>query len=284
MKQPLVSIIMPAYRQAEYIAEALESVKKQTYGNWEIIIVDDGSPDNVAKIADNYSREDTRIKFFHTDNKGVSAARNFAVERAAGEYILPLDADDTIEPTYVEKCVQHFSAHPETDVVYCRWRCFGETKKTPKLEYVDYETLLLSNRIFVSAMFRKSRFEEIGGYDEEMRQGMEDWEFWIRFLDRDSVVFQIPEQLFNYRIKAVSRNVEAKKDLVAFEIELYVLGKHKEKYSSAFGTPIYYLGDALRFKKKYYGIWYKRLWYGCARLFGNDLLEKRYRRDKLRSR
>ena len=76
--------------------------------------------------------------------------------------------------------------------------------------------MLLSNRIFVSAMFRKSRFEEIGGYDEEMRKGMEDWEFWIRFLDRNSVVYQIPEQLFNYRIKESSRNVEAKKELTLF--------------------------------------------------------------------
>lgn len=106
-----------------------------------------------------------------------------------------------------------------------------------------------------------------------MRKGMEDWEFWIRFLDRNSVVYQIPEQLFNYRIKESSRNVEAKKELTLFEIELYVLSKHKEKYSSMFGTPICYLGDALRFKRKYYGIWYKRLWYGCARCLATTNLK-----------
>lgn len=132
---PLVSVIMPAYGQAEYIAESLDSVIRQTYGNWEVIVVDDGSPDNVAGIVEAYSVSDSRIKFFHTENRGVSAARNFAVRQTSGEYILPLDADDTIEPTYLEKCVARFVEYPETDVVYCMWRFFGETTETPKLKY-----------------------------------------------------------------------------------------------------------------------------------------------------
>ncbi len=258
---PLVSVIMPAYGQAEYIAESLDSVIRQTYGNWEVIVVDDGSPDNVAGIVEAYSVSDSRIKFFHTENRGVSAARNFAVRQTSGEYILPLDADDTIEPTYLEKCVARFVEYPETDVVYCMWRFFGETTETPKLKYNNYASLLVNNSIFVSAMYRKSHFDSVGGYDENMRQGLEDWEFWIRMLHKDSVVSQIPEQLFNYRIKARSRNVDAQKALSAFEIELYILDKHKELYSEMFGAPIDYLGMALRLRNKYYGVWYRRIWY-----------------------
>lgn len=275
-----VSIIMPAYNQAQYISEAIESVWQQTCQSWELIIVDDGSPDNVAEVVAPYCKKDERIKFYHTENHGVSAARNFAVTKSNGEFILPLDADDTIEPTYLEKCLQYFTEHPETDVVYCKWRYFGDEHKTPKLSYKGYAELLQANSIFVSAMFRKSAFGAIEGYDENMRQGLEDWEFWIRFLSESSVVHQIPEPLFNYRIKKVSRNSEAKEERRSYDIEMYVMAKNRDIYLSMFGRPIQYISEAQKYKRKYYNLWYKKLWYKCASLFGNKTLERRLRGTK----
>lgn len=253
---PLVSVIMPAYNQSDYISDAINSLLNQTYRNWEVVIVDDGSPDNVAEVVNSFS--DKRIQFYHTENRGVSAARNFAISKAKGDYILPLDADDTIEYTYLEKCIAHFLKNPSTDVVYCKWHFFGTTSHTPKLlPYESYSSILTENRLFVSAMYRKERAVQIGGYDESMLTGLEDWEFWIRYLNEDSTVSQIPEKLFNYRIKKHSRNVEGNSGLKGFETELYILSKHAEKYHRLMGSPL----RSLHYRNKYYNEWYRKLWY-----------------------
>lgn len=256
LSTPLVSVVMPAYNQADYIRDAINSVLNQSYQNWELIVVDDGSPDNVAEVVGSFS--DTRIRFIHTENRGVSAARNLAISKANAEYILPLDADDTIEPSYMEKCIDRFLTHPSTDVVYCKWHYFGSASHTPKLlPYENYQSILTENRLFVSAMYRRPRWLEIGGYDELMLTGLEDWEFWIRYLNENSVVWQIPERLFNYRIKPHSRNVVGNSGMKGFDTELYILTKHKEKYHRLLGSPL----RSLHYKNKYYSVWYRKLWY-----------------------
>ncbi len=268
---PLVSVIMPAYNQGKYIGEALDSLLRQTYENWEVLIVDDGSPDNVAETVKPYLESDPRIRFFHTENRGVSAARNYAVGMSGGVFILPLDADDTIEPDYIRKCVDVFESAPSTDVVYCQWRYFGADDRTPDISYPGYRSLLLCNRIFVTAMMRRDKFLSAGGFDEAMRKGLEDWEFWIRFLDEESIVVQISQKLFNYRIKESSRNVEAHKGTGLFDIELYILAKHKETYNRYFGSPIIGLGgfarDARKYRQKYDRVFYRRLWHWMNGLF-----------------
>src|ERR1043166_2529650 len=104
--QPEVSVIVPCYNQGEYLPEALESVLAQTFRNWECVIVSDGSPDNTAQVASLYAEKDSRIHFYDTEHGGVSAARNFAISKAKGEYILPLDADDKISCGYIEECLK----------------------------------------------------------------------------------------------------------------------------------------------------------------------------------
>ena len=257
---PLVSVLMPAYNQRDYVSEALDSLLAQTYGRWEAIVVDDGSPDDVAEVVGAYVKKDSRIKFFHTENHGLPGARNFAVTQANGEFLLPLDADDTIEPTYLEKCIAEFAARPEAEAVYCQWHLFGAVKKTKPIYYKGYKSLLLCNSLFVTTMIRRQRFLEVGGYDESMRKGLEDWEFWLRYLDEDSMVIQIPQPLLNYRIKAQSMITDAMSTQKRFDIEYYIMGKHREKYAALFGSPITTYSVAERLAKKYYGMWYKRLW------------------------
>ena len=92
--QPLVSIIMPVYNSEKYISEAIESVCNQSYKNWELLIVNDGSTDHTAKIIDDYSKKNFRIKVFHRKNEGVSMARNFALNQICGEYVTFIDSDD----------------------------------------------------------------------------------------------------------------------------------------------------------------------------------------------
>lgn len=255
---PLVSVIMPAYKQAEYIGEALDSLLNQTYKGWEVIVVDDGSPDNVAQIVETYSKQDSRIKFYHTENHGVSAARNFAASKSEGEYLLPLDADDKIAPTYIQKCVEHFEKYPETTLVYCQWKYFGTKNKATPLRYKGYKHLLIENSIFNCAMFRKCDFDRVGGYDENMLSALEDWEFLIRLLNEDSVVYQIPEVLFFYRIKPVSRNTVS---LHSYDVNNYIYEKHSGLFHRLYGKPIKAYTESFMYEQRYYNIWYKKLWY-----------------------
>lgn len=232
--KPLVSVLMPAYNQAEYIKDALDSLLNQTYRNWEVAVVDDGSPDNVAEIVKPYAEKDARIRFYHTKNGGVSCARNFAASVTSGEYIIPLDADDIFKPDYIEKCITAFQKNPELDVVYCQWKMFGAVHKTPELEYKGYRDLLIYNSIFCSAMYRRSDFNRIGGYDTEIPYGFEDWEFWIRLICDNSKVYQIPKQLFLYRIKSSSRSTGSKEEDKQATTHKYIFRKHMDLYMQQF--------------------------------------------------
>lgn len=232
--KPLVSVLMPAYNQAEYIKDALDSLLNQTYRNWEVAVVDDGSPDNVAEIVKPYAEKDSRIRFYHTENNGLSGARNFAASVTKGEYMIPLDADDKFEPDYIEKCVKAFIGDSGLSVVYCEWKMFGETNRTPCLKYSGYRDLLVSNSIFCAAMFRRDDFNKAGGYDTKIPYCFEDWEFWIRLLGDDSKVYQIPEPLFLYRIKSASMSTEAKIENRHRITQNYIFNKHKKLYLQYF--------------------------------------------------
>lgn len=236
--RPLVSVLMPAYNQAQYIVEALDSLLSQTYTNWEVAVVDDGSPDNVADIVAPYAARDPRIRFFHTENRGVAAARNFAAAHTSGPLLLPLDADDILLPTYIERCVERFALHPETTAAYAMWQYFGHTTKTPPLHYGSFANLFSMNRLHASTMFRRSDFIRIGGYDENLRRGLEDWELWMRLLSPEAVVHKIEEPLFRYRIKERSHNVDAHSADTLHATFTYIYNKHRPLFELYQGNPI----------------------------------------------
>ena len=240
-QKPLVSIIIPSYRQAAYIAETLDSVLAQTYVSWEALIIDDGSPDNTDEVVAPYLERDARIKYLKKENGGVSAARNYGISFAQGEYILPLDADDKIAPRYLELAVQAFEEEPARRLVYCYARFFGARTDEFKVRYRGYRAMLLDNSIFCSAVYRRSDCLAVGGYSEKLRLGFEDWDFNIRFLDEQSVVYQIPEELFYYRIKPSSRNADLYVENRVDMAENALFDHNREKYYEAFGSMIYYM-------------------------------------------
>lgn len=167
---PKVSVIIPAYNQAQYLPDALDSVLAQTYTNWETIIVDDGSPDNVAEIAARYSGCDSRIKFLHTDNYGLSAARNTGAAHSDGEYLVFLDGDDKIAPEYIENCVKALQSDSYIKVAAPQMQCFGIHQQIWPVVYEDYAQLLINNPLYATAAMRRADFDAIGGYDERMRK------------------------------------------------------------------------------------------------------------------
>ena len=272
MTSPAISIIVPCFKQAEYLPEALDSLIAQTFENWEAVVVNDGSPDHTEEIALAYAAKDPRIKYVTLENGGVARARNRGIAIARGEYILPLDADDTIAPTYLEKAKAALDNNPALKAVYCQAQLFGSQKGPWGVKYHDYKTLLVVNSIFVTTLFRKADAEAIGGFDEKMISGHEDWDFFIRLLGGDGHVYQIPETLFNYRIKNLSRNTEAVKRLS--DTQYYLLDKNRALYQQFYPLPFNGIGGAeimaaeaealrsevVKYRERRRNRWYKRLY------------------------
>lgn len=200
-----VSVIIPCYNMGDTLKEAVDSVLNQTYTDYEIIIVNDGSDDHSTNLKLSQFAK-TGIRLIHTRNQGVSAARNLGIAEAKGVYILPLDADDKIAPTYLEKGVEVLDRRPRVGIVYCEATVFGEVSGIWELQDFSLPHLLLDNLIFSSALFRRRDWQLVGGYREPMRHGWEDWDFWLSMMEQGMEVFRIPEQLFFYRIRGVSRD------------------------------------------------------------------------------
>ena len=174
---------------------------------------------------------------------------------ASTEYILPLDADDKIAPSYVEKAVKILEENPNIGIVYSRARIFGTKNKEWKLAEFSREKILYSNCIFASAMFRKSDFEKIGGYKEYMKDGWEDWDLWLSFIEAGFDVYKIDEVLLFYR----KYNKNSRSDLAANKINfLYsiIFKHHLDLYlkSSTFVKKVY--GQTEKKLKQYKKLYY----------------------------
>jgi glycosyltransferase involved in cell wall biosynthesis len=196
----LVSIIVPCYNQAVYLPECLSSVLHQAYIHWECIIVNDASPDDTAVVALEWCRKDARFRYIAlSDNKGLAGARNAGIAQSNGTYILPLDADDKIAPSYLQLAIAVVTANPDVKLVYGRAEYFdGETGPWPLPSY-RYGLLFTQNPIYCTAMYCKADWVLVGGYTETLKLGLEDWDFWLKLLSPESKVVCLDEVVFFYR-------------------------------------------------------------------------------------
>lgn len=228
-----VSVIMPCYNDGNYIEEAVQSVFNQTYENIELIIIDDGSTDEKTKQILSVLEDDARIKLLHTQRRGPAGARNIGIEYAQGTYIMPLDSDDRIVPSYIEKAVSILSNNPQIGVVYCYANLFGEKNGRWDLPEYRLERMLVKNIVFVSALFRKKDWIEAGGFSEQFKYGLEDYDFWLSILELGRDIYQIPEVLFYYRVKSASRTTYLHADLEKLKESYRLLYKrHKKLYAN----------------------------------------------------
>ena len=186
-----ISIIVPCYNQAEFLDDALESVQKQSFRNWECIIVNDGSADRTEVLGKQWEKTDARFKYYYQKHSGVSKARNYGIIQAKGRYILPLDADDKLGVDYIKRALSRMDQNKELKLVYCKAKIFGEVEKDWILPEFKLSSLAANNMIFCSSIFKKSDWEMVGGYDENMKEGYEDWEFWIALLKNGGEVLSI---------------------------------------------------------------------------------------------
>ncbi|CAA9203642.1 Undecaprenyl-phosphate 4-deoxy-4-formamido-L-arabinose transferase [Flavobacterium bizetiae] len=227
----LVSVIVPCYNQAQYLDECLQSVIRQTYATWECIIVNDGSSDNTSEIINKWIEKDSRFKFVSKQNGGVCQARNLGASITKGFYLLPLDADDYISENYISELIKNIEIN-NYKIVYGRAFFFGERNEEFQLENViQVKDLLQYNRIHCSGLFKRDDFFLIGGYDEKMKFGFEDWEFWINMLKDGGQAIKIENCFLYYRIKENSRSTEIDKNQIKTQqMQEYILKKHILSY------------------------------------------------------
>jgi glycosyltransferase involved in cell wall biosynthesis len=178
---------MPAYKVAEYIGEAIESVIAQTYTDWELIVIDDGSPDDSGAIAASYAACDRRIRVAQQANCGLSAARNHAIRLARGELLAILDSDDLWKPSFLAAQVALLQQHPDIDVVTGNaWNLGSWRDGSPLRPHPDHrpqpslvEILGDEEAVFIMCVIRRRVFDCVGGFDETLRSN-EDYHFWLR--------------------------------------------------------------------------------------------------------
>ncbi len=204
-RQPKVSVIIPCYNQGAWLDEAVASVLAQTRRDFEIIVVNDGSTDRATnELLASYNRPGVMV--IRTENRGLAMARNTGIEKARGEFILPLDADDCIAPTYLELALERMERDSSLGVVYCRGELFGDRSGPINAPLFSHWGMLVSNLIFCTALFRRSDWKRVGGYNPEMVYGCEDWDFWLSLLELGRTAYRIPETLFRYRVRESSMN------------------------------------------------------------------------------
>lgn len=206
------SVIIPVYNAHLHLEAALDSVTAQTLPPAEVVLVDDGStdPETIA-VLERIERERDAI-VLRQANGGLPKARNAGIRRASAPWILPLDADDVIEPRYAELAADAVAKHGEC-VVYGRAELFGTIERDWTLPEFSAGRLLYENMIYATAFFPRAAWQRIGGYDEQLRSGREDHDFWIRMvLGEELPVVRLDEMVFRYRQHEVSMNRDLGRD------------------------------------------------------------------------
>ena len=245
---PLISIIIPCYNQAEFLPDALNSILIQTYSNWECIIVNDGSPDNTEVITKNWCLKDPRFHYVKKENGGISSARNTGIRRSKGTYILPLDADDYIDKHYLTDGIAVFMCQPDVKLVYGNVEKFGESMGIWDLPNYSFESLLTSNMMCSSSIYKKEDYDKTNGYDEKMDLGYEDWEFWFQLLAKNDKVVKLSDHTYlYYRIKKTSRSTLMTLEIQA-KMQSYIYVKHINIYEKYWKDPISTHNEILRHK------------------------------------
>jgi glycosyltransferase involved in cell wall biosynthesis len=198
MQPPKVAVIIPCYNLGQYLDDAVDSVLAQTFSDYEILIVDDGSTDeSTRRLLANYRKPRTRV--LRSENKGLPAAKNLGLANTAGGYVCMFDADDRLEKTFLEKSVAVLDAEPDIAFVSHWVRTFGDEERDWTPTDCSFPALLDMNTVNGAALVRRSALESAGRFDETMRDGCEDWDIWISLVERGLRGKILTEVLFHYR-------------------------------------------------------------------------------------
>lgn len=206
--KPLVSVIMAAYNAEKYIGEAIESVRAQTFTDWELVIADDASTDSTGRIADEYARKEPRMRVIRlSKNSGQAIARNEAVKIARGKFLAILDADDIALPGRLEKQAAFLESRPDMAIagsgailIDASGKQIGSKSKPLESARIAFKLILQTQFIHSSVMMRKEAFDKLGGYDTEYLYA-EDYDLWCRMADAGLKLANLSEPLIKFRLQ-----------------------------------------------------------------------------------
>ena len=215
---PRVSILMPVYKTAPFLKEAMDSMLVQTFENFELIVLNDGSPDNVEEILDLYI--DKRIVRYKSEqNIGLANILNIGIEMARGEYIARMDSDDISLPARLQTEVDYLDSHPYIDLVSCGMQQFGLSDRVMSYKesfwLVCYQAFFYSPVLHASSMWRKQQFEQLALRYRQERVPAEDYDLWTRALCQGLKLINIPDVLYLYRIRGSQQATASEVDCKA---------------------------------------------------------------------
>ena len=221
-------MLVPCFDDGAWIGEALASVRAQTVQDFEILVVDDGSTDS-GTLSALAAIEAGGTTVLRTPNRGLPAARNHAARHTSGTFLCALDADDRLAPTWFERGLEVLESRPDVAFVSHWLETFGDEHWTWTPASCDLRALLARNTVNGAALVRRTAFDATGGYDESMRHGCEDWDLWLRLVERGFNGAIVPEVLFFYRRRAGSMSRTMTTADRALPIEQLV-SRHEAEY------------------------------------------------------
>ncbi len=211
-----ISVIIPAWNQGEFLEDCLESVYSQTVQPHEVIVIDDGSTDNTAEIAERYAYRnfpgvESPVRVIHQVNKGLASARNTGIMNATGDFILPLDSDDMLKENAIQKFTEIIlqTQQQSPDVIAPSFECFGLRDNKVILGGFGLEELKQANRLGYFSLIKRQTLLNVGGYNPKMRWGYEDYDLWFDLFKRGSKFLVLSDVLVRYRIRENSMIVDA---------------------------------------------------------------------------
>ena len=227
LPSPRVSVIIPCYDHGSFVEDALVSVFEQAFESWEVVVVDDGSTEPETRVI-LAALDLPRVQVIRQENAGLPAARNTGIEASRGEFIVPLDADDELLPAYLERMIETLDASPDAAFVHCWAELFGDVNWVWATRPYNRYAELLTNSVLQTATMRRTALDQVGGYDETMTMGNEDWDLWLRFQEAEWGNRQIREPLYRYRKQGISMSVTTE---AAFEEGRHrIIERHPDLY------------------------------------------------------
>jgi len=257
----LISVIIPAFNSKEFIQQTINSVLKQTYQNFEIIIVDDESTDDTISIIKDLSAKDKRISYFQVPHSGrPSVPRNFGAEKSKGEFIAFLDADDIWVKNKLEQQLHKFEKHPDYILVYSMSVTFGDIN----IFSPDYEVLPLLYKVCrtkkdliakgnsitcSSVLIKKEDFKKVGGFDEDPKLQIEDYDLWIRlgelgnfgFIPRIQTYYRVHDKQFSADWQTKQNRVNYLSEKRRWDLPIYKYTRNKGLFLLLIRNTIHYL-------------------------------------------
>jgi glycosyltransferase involved in cell wall biosynthesis len=221
---PKITVVVPCHDLGQYLEEAVESVRAQTLQDLEIIVVDDGSTDPLTREV---LQRLAGVEVLLTNHRGPSAARNAGIRAARGEYICSVDADDRLEPDWLERAAAVLDADPDVTFVSHWIRTFGDEEWEQTPQRCDLLTLLDRNTLGCAALVRRQALLDADLFDEEMHR-FEDWDLWLRLVERGHRGVIIPRVLYHYRRRPGS--LSRAFDTTHLQLFERLIHKHEDSY------------------------------------------------------